>query len=84
MFLCDFFYLEINPVYYFYLKLNIFSFAQICSGFFIIFNKFCLFITSSISLSYKAKINLAVLFRHKNPENQYINHKKYGVHLLAV
>ena len=35
----------------------------------------------SISLSYKAKINLALLFRLKNPENQYMTHKKYGVHL---
>ena len=38
--------------------------------------------TSSISLPYKTKINLAVLFRHKTPENQYMRHKKYGVHLL--
>ena len=35
----DFFYSEINPVYYFYLKMNI-SFAQICGGFLIIYNKF--------------------------------------------
>ena len=34
------FYSEINPVYYFYLKMNIFSFTQICGGFLIIFNKF--------------------------------------------
>ena len=32
-------------------------------------------------MSYKAKINLAVLLRYKNPENQYMSHKKYDVHL---
>ena len=48
----EFFYSEINPVYYFYLKMNIFSVAQICGGFLIIFNKFfLLFITSTILLS---------------------------------
>ena len=58
------------------------TFAQICGGFLIIFNEFSLlFITSSISLSYKSKIYLALLFRLKNPENQYMSHKKYGVHL---
>ena len=68
-----YFYSEINPVYYFYWKMNIFTFAQICGGFFIIVSKFfLLFITSSISLLYKTKTNLAVLFRHKNPENQYM------------
>ena len=67
----DFFYSEINSLYYFHLKMNIFSFAQV----------FLLFITSSISLSCKAKINLALLFRLKNPESQYTCHKKYGVHL---
>ena len=62
--------------------MNIFTFAQICSGFLVIFNKFfLLFITSSISLSYKSKIYLALLFRLKNSENQYTSHKKYGVHL---
>ena len=70
MFFCDFFYSAINPEYYFYWEMNIFTFAQICGGFLIIINKFfLLFITSSISLSYKAKINLALLFKHKNPEN---------------
>ena len=81
MFFSDFFYSEINPVYYFYWKMNIITFAQICGGFSIIVNKFLLFIISSISLSYIAKINLALLFWHKNPENQYMSHKKYGVHL---
>ena len=63
--------------------MNIFTFAQICSGFLVIFNNFfLLFITSSISLSYKStKIYLALLFRLKNAENQYMSHKKYGVHL---
>ena len=62
--------------------MNIFTFAQICSGFLVIFNKFfLLFITSSIMLSYKSKIYLALLFRLKNAENQYMSHKKYGVHL---
>ena len=75
------FYSKINPVYNFYWKMNIIRFAQICGGFSIIVNKFFLFITLSISLSYKAKINLAVLFRHKNSENQYMSHKKYSVHL---
>ena len=28
----DFFYSEINPVYYFYWKMNIITFAQICGG----------------------------------------------------
>ena len=32
-------------------------------------------------MSYKVKINLAVLFRHKNPENVYTIHKKYGVYV---
>ena len=36
----DFFYSEINPEYYFYWKMNIFSFEQICGGFLIIVNKF--------------------------------------------
>ena len=36
----DLFYSEINPVYNFYLKMNIFTFAQICGGFLIIFNNF--------------------------------------------
>ena len=36
----DFFYLEINPKYYFYWKMNIFTFTQICGGFLIIVNKF--------------------------------------------
>ena len=50
--------------------MNILTFAQICGGFLIIVNKFFYyFITLSISLSYKAKINLAVLFRYKNSEN---------------
>ena len=62
--------------------MNIFTFAQICSGFLVIFNKFLLlFITSSILLSYKSKIYLALLFRLKNAENQYTSHKKYGGHL---
>ena len=30
------------------------------------------------------KINLVLLFRLKNPENQYMSHKKYGVHLGLV
>ena len=82
MFFYDFFYSEINSVYYFYWKINTFTFAQICGGFLIILYKFfLLLITSSISLSYKAKINLVVLFRYKNTENQYMSHKKYGVHL---
>ena len=70
MFFYDFFYSEINPEYYFYCKMNIFTFAQICDGFLIIINKFfLLIIISSISLSYKAKINLAVLFRRtKTPK----------------
>ena len=42
---------------------------------------FLLFIISTISLSYKAKINFALLFRLKNPENQYTSHKKYDVYL---
>ena len=52
--------------------MNIFTFAQIC---------FIIYYFKYISLSYKAKINLAVIFRHKNPENQYMSHKKYGMHL---
>ena len=36
----DFSYSEINPEYYFYRKMNIFTFAQICGGFFFIVNKF--------------------------------------------
>ena len=39
MFFYDFFYLEINPEYYFYWKMNIFTFAQVCDGFLIIVNK---------------------------------------------
>ena len=62
--------------------MNIFTLAQICGRFSIIFNTFfLLFITSSISLSYKSKIYLALLFKLKNPKNQYMSHKKYGVHL---
>ena len=62
--------------------MNIFTFAQICSAFFVIFNKFFYYLLLfSISLSYKSKIYLALLFRLKNAENQYMNHKKYGVHL---
>ena len=29
----------------------------------------------------KKKMNLALLFRFKKAENQYMSHKKYGVHL---
>ena len=54
------------------------------TDFLLLLTSFLLLIISSISLFYKAKINLAVLFRHKNPENQYMSHKKYGVHLLLV
>ena len=62
--------------------MNIITFAQICGGFLFIVNKFfLLFITSSISLSYKAKINLALLFSLKNLVNQYMSRKKYGMHL---
>ena len=39
MFFYDFFYSEINPLYYFYWKMNIITFAQICGGFFIIVRK---------------------------------------------
>ena len=39
MFFNDFFYSEINPVYYFYWETNIVTFARICGGFFIIGNK---------------------------------------------
>ena len=74
MFFYDFFYSKINPVYYFYLEINI-SFAQICGGFLIIFSNFF------IIYYFKAKINLALLFRLNNSENQYTRHKKYGVHL---
>ena len=51
------------------------------ADFLLFLKSFLLFITSSISLSYKVKINVAVLFRHKNPENQYMSYKKYRVHL---
>ena len=51
------------------------------ADFWLLLTSFLLFITWNISLSYKAKINLVVLFRHKNPESQYMSHKKYGVHL---
>ena len=40
MFFYDFFYSEINPVYFLYWKMNIFTFAQICGGFLIIVNEF--------------------------------------------
>ena len=36
----DFFYSEINSVYYFYQEMNIFTFAQICSGFLVILTSF--------------------------------------------
>ena len=73
----DFFHSEINPEYYFYWKMNIFTFAQICSEFLIIVNKFYFYylLLQVDRTSYKAKINLAVLFRHGNPKYQYMIHK---------
>ena len=76
-----FFYSEINSVYYFYWKMTFSHSHKFVGDFWLLLTIFFIFITTSISLSYKAKINLAVPFRHKNPENQYMSHKKYGVHL---
>ena len=89
----DFFYSEINSVWYFLSENEHFHIRTICGGFLIILNKFFLLFSCrlvvvnrsylvlllSISLSYKAIINLAVLFRQKNPENQYMSRKKYGM-----
>ena len=43
MFFYDFFYSEINSEYYFYCKMNIFTFAQICGGFLVIVKKFIIY-----------------------------------------
>ena len=48
MFFYDPFYSEINSEYYFYWKMNIFTFAQICGGFFIIVNKFFYYVLLEI------------------------------------
>ena len=73
MFFYDFFYSEINPVYYFYWK--IITFTQICSGFFIIVNNFFYYLLLQVFRCRIKQKSIQPLFRHKNPQNQYMSQK---------